>query len=165
VNDSVNQVLSISISSIKALDAQIKEFDKAIKAQMELLPNVLTSIPGIGPVCSAGILAEIGDINRFPSQAQLGKYAGLVWTQNQSGDFESENTRLIRAGNRFLKYCLCEGALSLVRCDTEYSSFYHSKYKEVNRHQHKRALALTARKFVRLVFRLLKDNRLYRAAE
>jgi len=33
--------------------------------------------------------------------------------------------------------------------------------KEVNKFQHKRALALTARKFVRLVFRLLKDNRLY----
>jgi transposase len=116
-------------------------------------------------VCSAGIIAEIGDINRFPSQAQLGKYAGLAWTQNQSGDFEAENTKLIQSGNRFLKYYLCEGALSLVRCDTEYSNFYHSKYKEVNRHQHKRALALTARKFVRLVFRLLKDNRLYRAAE
>ena len=165
VNDSINQVLSISITSIKALDAQIKEFNKAIEAQMELLPNVLISIPGIGPVISAGIMAEIGDINRFPGQAQLGKYAGLAWTQNQSGDFEAENTKLIRSGNRFLKYYLCEGALSLVRCDTEYSTFYHSKYKEVNRHQHKRALALTARKFVRLVFRLLKDNRLYRAAE
>ena len=165
VNDSVNQVLSISITSIKALDAQIKEFDKAIKAQIELLPNVLTSIPGIGPVYSAGIMAEIGDINRFAGQAQLAKYAGLAWTQNQSGGFESENTRLIQTGNRFLKYYLCEAALSLVKCDTEYSSFYHSKYKEVNRHQHKRALALTARKFVRLVFRLLKDNRLYRSAE
>ena len=165
VNDSVNQVLSISITSIKALDSQIKEFNKAIEAQMELLPNVLISIPGIGPVISAGIMAEIGDINRFPGQAQLGKYAGLAWTQNQSGNFEAENTKLIRSGNRFLKYYLCEGALSLVRCDTEYSNFYHSKYKEVNRHQHKRALALTARKFVRLVFRLLRDNRLYRAAE
>lgn len=50
VNDSVNQVLSISITSIKALETQIKEFDKAISAQMELLPNVLISIPGIGPV-------------------------------------------------------------------------------------------------------------------
>ena len=100
VNDSVNQVLSISITSIKALDAQIKEFDKAIKAQMELLPNVLTSIPGIGPVYSAGIMAEIGDINRFAGQAQLAKYAGLAWTQNQSGGFESENTRLIQTGNR-----------------------------------------------------------------
>lgn len=164
VNDSVNQVLSISITSIKALESQIKEFDKAIKAQMELLPNVLISIPGIGPVLSAGIMAEIGDIHRFENQAGLAKYAGFAWRQHQSGKFEAENTRLIRSGNRFLKYYLCEAAFSLVRCDKEYSDFYHLKYKEVNRYQHKRALALTARKFVRLVFRLLKDNRLYTSA-
>ena len=165
VNDSVNQVLSISITSMKTLESQIKEFDKAIAAQMELLSNVLISIPGIGPVYSAGIMAEIGDINRFKNQAALAKYAGLAWTQHQSGDFEAEQTRLIRSGNRFLKYYLCEAAFSLVRCDKEYNRFYHLKYKEVNRCQHKRALALTARKFVRLVFTLLKDNRLYRPAE
>ena len=165
VNDSVNQVLSLSITSMKALESQIKEFDKAIAAQMELLPNVLISIPGIGPVYSAGIMAEIGDINRFENQAALAKYAGLAWTQHQSGNFEAQNTRLIRSGNRFLKYYLCEAAFSLVRCDKEYNAFYHLKYKEVNRYQHKRALALTARKFVRLVFTLLKDNRLYRSAE
>lgn len=164
VNDSVNQVLSISITSIKALESQIKEFDKAIKAQMQLLPNVLISIPGIGPVLSAGIMAEIGDINRFENQAGLAKYAGFAWRQHRSGKFEAENTGLICSGNRFLKYYLCEAAFSLVRCDKEYSDFYHLKYKEVNRYQHKRALALTARKFVRLVFRLLKDNRLYTSA-
>ena len=165
VNDSVNQVLSISITSMKALELQIKEFDKAIAAQMELLPDVLTSIPGIGPVYAAGIMAEIGDINRFENHAQLAKYAGLAWTQYQSGGFEAQTTRLIRSGNRFLKYYLCEAALSLVRCDKEYSDFYHLKYKEVSRYQHKRALALTARKLVRLVFALLKDNRLYRPAK
>ena len=161
INDSVNQVLSISITSMKALEAQIKEFDKAIATQMELLPNVLTSIPGIGPVYSAGIVAEIGDINRFKSHKQLAKYAGLAWKQHQSGNFEAETTRLINSGNHFLKYYLCEAAFSLVRCDKEYSDFYHLKYKEVNIHKHKRALVLTARKFVRLVFALLKDNRLY----
>ena len=165
VNDSVNQVLSISITSMKALESQIKEFDKTIAAQMELLPDVLTSIPGIGPVYAAGIMAEIGDINRFENHAQLAKYAGLAWTQYQSGGFEAQTTRLIRSGNRFLKYYLCEAAFSLVRCDKEYSDFYHLKYKEVNRYQHKRALALTARKLVRLVFALLKDNRLYRLAK
>ena len=41
INDSVNQVLSISISSMKALESQIKAFDKAIAAQMELIPNTL----------------------------------------------------------------------------------------------------------------------------
>ena len=161
VNDSVNQVLSISINSIRATEAQIKALEKAIAEQMDLIPNTLQSIPGIGPVYAAGIIAEIGDVNRFKNQAALAKYAGLAWTQHQSGDFESENTHLIHTGNRFLKYYLCEAAFSLVRCDTEYNRFYHLKYKEVNKYQHKRALALTARKFVRLVFRLLKDNRLY----
>ena len=165
VNDSINQVLSISIRSMKALESQIKEFDKAIAAQLELIPNTLQSIKGIGPVYSAGIIAEIGDINRFPNQAALAKYSGLAWNQHQSGNFEAQNTRLIKSGNRFLKYYLGEAALSLVRCDAEYSRFYHLKYKEVNKYQHKRALALTARKFVRLVFTLLKENRLYIPSE
>ena len=161
VNDSVNQVLSISISSMRAIETQVKAFDKAIADQMKLIPNTLMSIKGIGPVLSAGIIAEIGNINRFPNQAALAKYAGYAWTQHQSGSFEAQNTRLIQSGNRFLKYYLGEAAFSLVRCDAEYKRFYNLKYKEVNKYQHKRALALTARKFVRLVFRLLKDNRLY----
>jgi transposase len=164
VNDSVNQVLSISISSMRAMQAQIKALNKEIERQFENIPNTLTSIPGIGPVFSAGIIAEVGDINRFDGQAGLAKYAGFAWTQHQSGMFETQHTRLIKSGNRFLKYYLCETANSLVRCDTEYKRYYDLKYKEVNKYQHNRALALTARKLVRLVFRLLKDNRLYRPA-
>lgn len=162
VSDSVNQVLSISISSMRAMQAQIKVLDKEIERQFENIPNTLKSIKGIGPVFSAGIIAEVGDINRFSKgQAGLAKYAGLVWKEHKSGTFEGQNTRMIKSGNRFLKYYLCEAAFSLVRCDTEYRRFYDLKYKQVNKFQHKRALALTARKFVRLVFRLLKDNRLY----
>jgi len=115
VNDSVNQVLSISISSIRAMQAQIKALDKEIERQVEGIPNTLTSIPGIGAVYSAGILAEVGDINRFDSHAALAKYAGLAWTQHQSGTFEAQNTRLIKSGNRFLKYYLCEAAFAVAR--------------------------------------------------
>jgi len=165
VNDSVNQVLSISISSMRAIKAQIKVLDKEIQRQFDNIPNTLTSVPGIGSVCSAGIIAEIGDIARFDSQASVAKYAGLAWTKHQSGKFVGQETRLIKSGNKFLKYYLYEAALSLVRCDTEYRRFYDLKYKEVNKYQHKRALALTARKLVRLVFRLLKDNRLYKPAQ
>jgi len=161
VNDSVNQVLSISISSMRAMKVQIKALEKEIARQFENIPNTLTSVPGIGPVLSAGIIAEVGDINRFQGQAGLAKYAGLAWKRHQSGTFEAQDTHLIKSGNRFLKYYLCEAAFALVRCDTEYRRYYDLKFKEVNKYQHKRALALTARKLVRLLFRLLKDNRLY----
>ena len=59
------------------------------------------------------------------------------------------------------RYYLLEAANSVRRCDSEFRRYYDLKFKEVNKYQHKRALALTARKLVRLVFRLLKDNRLY----
>ena len=165
VNNSVNQAMSVSIATMRALEKQIKVLDKAIEQQFEIIPNTLTSIPGIGKVYSAGIIAEIGDINRFQSQASVAKYAGLVWTQHQSGNFEAEHTRLIKSGNRYLRYYLLEAANSVRRCDSEFRRYYDLKYKEVNQFQHKRALALTARKLVRLVFRLLKDNRLYKLPE
>ena len=161
VNDSINQVLSISIATMRTLEAQIKAFDKAIEKHFELIPNTLTSIKGIGWVYSAGIIAELGNINRFESQASVAKYAGLVWNQKQSGDFKGEHTRMIKSGNRYLRYYLIEAANSVRRCDPEFMRYYGLKYKEVNKYQHKRALALTARKLVRLVFRLLRDNRLY----
>ena len=161
VNDTVNQAMAVSITSIRALEKQVKILDKAIERQFEIIPNTLTSIPGIGKVYSAGIIAEIGEVRRFDSQASIAKFAGLVWTQHQSGDFEAEHSRMIKSGNRYLRYYLLEAANSVRRCDSEFRRYYDLKFKEVNKYQHKRALALTARKLVRLVFRLLKDNRLY----
>jgi len=161
VNNSVNQAMAVSIATMRALEKQIKVLDKAIEQQFKIIPNTLTSIPGIGKVYSAGIIAETGDIHRFNSQASVAKYAGLVWTQHQSGDFEAQHTKLIKSGNRYLRYYLLEAANSVRRCDSEFRRYYDLKFKEVNQFQHKRALALTARKLVRLVYRLLMDNRLY----
>ena len=161
VNNSVNQAMSVCIATMRTLEKQIKVLDKQIEQIFAIIPNTLTSVPGIGKVYSAGIIAEIGDINRFQSQASVAKYAGLVWKQHQSGEFEAQNTRLIKSGNRFLRYYLLEAANSVRRCDSEFRRYYDLKYKEVNKYQHKRALALTARKLVRLVFRLLKEGRNY----
>ncbi len=161
VNNSVNQAMAVSIATMRALGKQIKVLDKAIEQQFEIIPNTLTSIPGIGKVYSAGIIAEIGDIHRFSSQASVAKFAGLVWTQHQSGDFEAQHSKLIKSGNRYLRYYLLEAANSVRRCDSEFRRYYDLKFKEVNQFQHKRALALTARKLVRLIYRLLMDNRLY----
>jgi len=161
VNNSVNQAMAVSIASMRALEKQVKMLDKAIEQQFKIIPNTLTSIPGIGKVYSAGIIAEIGDIHRFNSHASVAKYAGLVWNRNQSGEFEAEHSQMIKSGNRYLRYYLLEAANSVRRCDPEFRRYYDLKFHEVNQFQHKRALALTARKLVRLVFRLLKDNRLY----
>ena len=45
---------------------------------MTAIPCTLTSIPGIGPVYAAGLMAEIGDVECFKNEAALAKYAGLL---------------------------------------------------------------------------------------
>lgn len=160
VEDSINQVLSITLISIKTYQQQLKQYDRAIENIMNAIPNTLTSIKGVGPIYSAGILAEIGDIHRFPNHAALAKYAGLAWTEYQSGSFKASNSRMINTGNRFLKYYLTEATNSAKKHDLELNSYFLKKKLEVPKNQYKRALALTARKFVRIVFVLLRDNKL-----
>lgn len=97
---------------------------------------------------AAGIIAEIGDASVFHSSDALAKYAGLTWSKNQSGDFDAEDTSLQKAGNAYLRYYLGEAANSVRKHVPEYRDYYAKKYNEVTKHQHKRALALTSRKFV-----------------
>jgi transposase len=161
----LNISLASSFNCIDTFKKEIKAIDDAIeKAIKGMNPNaliILKSIDGIGPVFAAGIIAEIGDINAFHSSDALAKYAGLTWSKNQSGDFDAEDTSMQKAGNAYLRYYLGEAANSVRRHVPEYRDYYAKKYSEVPKHQHKRALALTSRKFVRLVFGLLVKNQLY----
>ena len=159
--------LASSFNCISAYEAEIKTIDKAIKKAINGLTQseyqCLLSIPGIGPVYAGGILAEIGTITAFTSQDAVAKYAGLVWRQSQSGNYKADDTNLSKAGNKYLRYYLIEAANSVKNHVPEYTAFYHKKYDEVKTHQHKRALALTSRKLIRLIFGLLANNQLYSA--
>lgn len=161
VEDSMDIVLGTSIEVIRTYQKQVKELDKAIKRIMAGITNTLQSIPGIGPVFAAGIIAEIGQIERFEDEKKVAKYAGLYWRTHQSGRFIAEDTSLSRNGNQYLRYYLVEAANSVRRQVPEYQAYYAKKYSEVLKHQHKRALVLTARKLVRLVDALLRNHQLF----
>jgi transposase len=161
--------LTLSIASsfncVAAFEKEITTIDKAIaRAVKGLNPleyQCLVSIPGIGAVYAAGILAEIGTIASFDSENALAKYAGLVWNPRDSGNFQADERPMSKAGNSYLRYYLIEAANSVKKNVTEYSDFYTKKYNEAKNHQHTRAIALTARKFIRLIFGLLDKNRLF----
>ena len=165
----LNTSIASSFNLIKAFDAEIKIIDKAIEKTIKGVNPVeyqsLTSIPGIGPVLASGILAEIGTIASFGSHDALAKYAGLTWRVNQSGDYSSDDTRMTKTGNKYLRYYLIEAANSVKNHVPEYRDFYNKKYGEVTTHCHKRALALTSRKLVRLIFGLLTKNQIYSSSK
>ncbi|UIJ67467.1 IS110 family transposase [Bacillus cereus] len=161
VEDSIDILLGTSIEIIRTYQRQIKELEKSIKRIMAGLTQTLESIPGIGPIYAAGIIAEIGQIERFDDETKIAKYAELYWRTYQSGRFTAENTSLSRNGNHYLRYYLVEAANSVRKHVLEYQEYYAKKYNEVPKHQHKRALVLTARKFVRLVDALLRNHQLF----
>ena len=157
--------ISCSFNCISSFEKELKAIDAAIgKTVAGLNPveyQVLNSIPGIGRVYAAGILAEIGSVKCFRSHDALAKYSGIVWKQNQSGKFQAENTPMNKAGNRYLRYYIIEATGSVIRHCPEFRAFYDKKFAEVTTHQHKRALALTSRKFLRTLFGLLDKGQLY----
>ena len=155
----VNDVLHLSLQHIAFLERQQKRLNTAITEQLSAIPNTLQTIPGIGPVFSAGIIAEIGNINRFDcDEAKVAKYAGFKWRKSNSGDSRSEYTPITKKRNRFLRYYFCEAANVVRMHDREYALYFDRKYHEVPKHRHKRAIVLTARKLVRLIVRLLETN-------
>ena len=165
MNDSITFVMKNSFEIIASLQKSIKHTDKTISDLLDKnFKNesiILQSIDGIGPVISAGIIAEIGNIKRFDSDAALSKFAGLVWSQYQSGEFEAEDTHLRKTGDQYLRYYFCLAASAMKMHNARFNEYYSRKYSEASSHKHKRALVLTARKVVKLVFALLRDNKLY----
>ena len=161
--------LTISIASsfncINSFEKELKAIDKAILQTVQGLNpeeyTVLNSIPGIGKVYAAGILAEIGSVKAFKNADSLAKYCGIIWNDNDSGDFEAEDKRMSKAGNRYLRYYIIEATGSVIRHCPENERFYHKNNAETRNHQHKRALALTSRKFIRLLYGLLDKGQLY----
>lgn len=108
-----------------------------------------------------GIIGEIGNVRHFKNDGALAKFCGIVWSQYQSGEYEADDTKLRKTGNSYLRYYICLAANRMRVCDPVFQKYYSSKFREVKSHQHKRALVLTARKSIRLIFCLLQENRLY----
>ena len=165
VENSLNFVIKSCLDNIESLEKQKKAVEKAIQQEIIGFNNeyiCLTSVKGIGPVIAAGLISEIGGISRFDDDNALAKFSGLYWSEYQSADFTVEDTYLKRTGNEYLRYYFVQAADQLRKYLPEFGTYYYRKFKESKTHKHKRALVLTARKAVRLIFALLREGKLYK---
>jgi transposase len=165
-----------TLGQIRFLTDNQKAYRQQIVQALAQLPETQLALdqPGLGPILVAGCLSEIQDTQRFISgtkfdrklkaqrpktyrdgQAAVAKYAGLWWPTHDSGRFHSQDRHLSRERNPYLRYWFVQAAHTLQRYQPDYQAFYWRKFHEATKHQHKRALVLTARKAVRLIFALL----------
>jgi transposase len=158
MDEMITATLATGWEHIRAIKRLMKRLDQQIARCIEPIPNPIITIKGLGPVITAGLLAEIVDIAHFPEHKHLAQYFGISWTKRFSAGSATQDSRMTKVGNPYGRYYFVIGADKLRLFNLEYKAYYRRKYNEVPKHQHKRALVLTARKLVRLVHTLLTKN-------
>jgi len=140
-------------------EAQIKK-----KVEEVSLKNneaeILMSFPGIGKIRAIEIVAEIGEVNRFPNAEKLCNYSGLVPSIKQSGT-SLRLGGLTRQASRNLKHVFVQIAWYIVRQKGENSMYLF--YKKLTKKKGKqKAICATARKICCVVYAMLKKQEEYK---
>jgi transposase len=150
--DAVNQLLSV----MEVLDEQIREVSGKIKGLVVESEDamLLTSIPGVGYYNALLLVAQIGDVNRFPDSEKLCAYAGLVPSVSRSGN-KTVYGSITKKGSKRIRWALTQAVHAHVRHDTRLSRFYH---RLAGRKRKQVAVVATARKMLKVVYWMLKKG-------
>lgn len=177
INNPANvAMLSIYISMVKNLQENLKKVLKAIHhliadnmskdiPMMSLTLELLQSIPGIGFLTAATIIAEIGDFSAFSKPGKLVAYFGIDPSVMQSGEFTGTRNKMSKRGSRLLRRVLFTIALANIRtkrnkepCNPVLLEFYKKKCQNKPK---KVALGAVMRKLVCIIFAVLRDRKPY----
>jgi transposase len=152
VAELASEVLALK-ESIGTLDGELK---KRFFAREEA--QILTSLPGMGPLLGAEFLVAAGDLSAFDSADKLAAYAGLVPAAHDSGK-KTGNDKRMRGGNKTLKYVFYQSAFASLRGSPESRAFYDRKRAEGK--QHTQALIALARRRVNVLWAMLRDGTIF----
>lgn len=156
----VNFILQQTLENIEFLEKQIGITDEKIKLIVNTIDDPIKSFKGIGLVFAAGIIAETPDLNRYKHKGHpaLASYFGIIPSMDDTGDFHSEFNKMTKTGNPYGRYYYIEAANSLRRFNPVFKEYFQRKYAEGSRRRFRRALGLTARKLIRIYFKLKVTN-------
>lgn len=159
LTDAVHVEMHCLLAQVQLLDTQRQQVDQSLAQLMAQLPQYLTSIPGIGLVTGAAILAEIGDVRRFATIDQLVGYAGIDATVHQSGQFQGDEAHMSKRGSPYLRHALWLAAGMAILHEPELKSFYDRKRAEGK--PHGTAQGAVCRKLLARIYVVLKEQRSY----
>lgn len=147
------------IDRMNFLDKQIEALDCQILEYYEKFDCYLHTIPGIGMIAAATILAEIGDINRFKSSSALVAFAGIDPTVRQSGEFSSAHNHMSKRGSPYLRHAIFLAATTCSFHNSPLNAYYKKK-RDQGKH-HLTATGAVARKLTTVIYAVLRDGKPY----
>jgi transposase len=142
------------VGRCRTLTRMVIELDRELQQRTAAIAPTLLELPGCGPVSAAKLLSEIGPINRFRSDAQLARHAGVAPLDASSG--KHQRHRLDRGGNRQLNCALHRIAITQTRVHKPARSYLERKQAEGK--SRREAIRCLKRQLARTVYSTLKTE-------
>ena len=142
------------LSRCRCLTRAIGKLDRELEARTQTLAPRLLQLPGCGPLSAAKLLCEIGPIDRFRSDAQLARHAGVAPLDASSG--KHQRHRLDRGGNRQLNCALHRIAITQGRVHPPARSYLERKQAEGK--SRREAIRCLKRQLARTIYVTLKNE-------
>jgi transposase len=158
----------LHLDHIGHLDAMIAKLDaqtEAMMAPFRAERDLLTTIPGIGPLAAAAVLSEIGAsvTEYFPDAAHLASWVGICPGNHESAGKRHSGKR--RHGNQHLQPVLVETAWAAVRHEGYLRALYHRHVMKWGGYRSptakKKAIIVTAHAILVIIWHVLATGTPY----
>jgi len=125
--------------------------------------ELLLTIPGIGPVTAAQVIAEIGDVSNFSSGRQLIKLAGLDLCGAQSGTSINTLRHISKRGRKVLRTVLYQAVVNCIRCNSHLRTCYLRilANQQGKKKVKPKAIVAVACKLLRIIYRMLTEKKAF----
>jgi transposase len=140
------------VGRCRSLTRTIHALDRELQTRTEQSAPRLLALPGCGALSAAKLLGEIGPIERFDTDAQLARHAGVAPLEASSG--KHQRHRLDRGGNRQLNCALHRIAITQGRVHPPARAYLERKQSEGK--SRREALRCLKRQLARTVYSTLK---------
>lgn len=132
------------------LKVEMKKIEKQMVVYATGTQTLLRSIPGVGSLTAASLVAHVGNIHRFASPEKLTAYIGLDCRVHQSGTSVHGKGYISKRGSTYLRYVLFNAAFIARRRNPELKQYFEKKRREGKHYTS--ALCAVERKLVHLIW-------------
>lgn len=141
------------------LREEIKKIERVMSMYEQEKQALLMSIPGIGPVSAAALVAFVGDINRFSTPKKLTAYIGLDSRVFESGTSVRGKGYISKRGNSYLRCILFNAAFIARQHNPQLRAYYEKKLSE-GKHYFT-SMCAVERKLIHLIYAVWKRGTPY----
>ena len=142
------------VARCRSLTRTIEDLNQELEQRAATVAPALLELPGCGAITAAKLLAEIGPISRFKTDAQLARHSGVAPLEASSG--KNQRHRLDRGGNRQLNAALYRIAITQARYHPDARAYLERKQAEGK--TRREAIRCLKRLLARAVFNTLKAS-------